>query len=296
MTAKTENKSIERPDWLPAEAWPYPIETLELDGSPIAYTDEGEGPVLLLVHDGMWSYIWGQLIGVLRTDHRVITLDFPGSGLSPESGRSTSLEGDSMLLESFVQALGLDRVTLVVHDLGGAVGVGLAARRPELIDGLVLVNTFAWPPHVRSLRAMFRIMISRPVRAINVATNLIPRLTTTSSGIGRHLDRSGREAFLGGFRHKAARRRFHDLIAAAGDETEYLAELESALGSTLSTKPALTVYGEKNDPFGFQDKFGSLLDDVDEMVIPEGNHFPMADDPEGVAAAIATWHRTKVQA
>lgn len=288
------NQLVERPDWLEHSVWPHEVKSTQVEGRVIAYTDEGTGPALLLVHDGMWSYVWGQLIEQLKDDFRVLTLDFPGSGLSPDDGSRPSLEEDSNLLEAFVDHQSIQKATPVLHDLGGSVGVGLALRRPDFVEGVVLMNTFAWPPQTPSLRAMFKLMTSRPIRSLNVATNLVPRLTTSSSGIGRHLDDAARSTFLGGFEERRARRRFHDLMAAAREETEFLAELEQGLRTTLSGIPALTIYGEKNDPFGFQATFAGYLSDVEEMVIPGGNHFPMCDDPQGVAATIADWHRRKV--
>ena len=297
MTIQAKNKTIQRPEWLPRGVWPYEIRSAVVDGTPIAYTDEGSGRVLLLIHDGMWSYVWGQLIGSLRDRFRVVTLDFPGSGLSPESSaHPPSLNGDSKLVEAFVETLDIQKTTVVAHDIGGAVGVGFAARRPDLVEGLVLVNTFAWPPHVAALTTMFRVMTSSPVRALNTGTNLVPKLTSGRFGIGRHLDAPERHAFLGGFRERAARHRFHDMMSAVRNETAYLAKVEEALSSTLSEKPALTIYGEKNDPFGFQEKFAQYLTNVEEMVIAGGNHFSMADDPHGVAERIASWHEAKLQA
>lgn len=296
MTTEAKNKAIERPEWLPRDVWPHQVRSAVVDGTPIAYTDEGSGDVLLLIHDGMWSYVWGQLIAALRDQFRVVTLDFPGSGLSPESSaHPPSLNGDSMLVEAFVETLDIQKTTVVAHDVGGAVGVGFAARRPDLVEGLVLVNTFAWPPHAAALTTMFRVMTSSPVRALNTGTNLVPKLTSGKLGIGRHLDARARQAFLGGFRDRAARHRFHDMMSAVRNETDYLAQVEEALSSTLSEKPALTIYGEKNDPFGFQEKFAEHLTDVEEMVIPDGNHFPMADDPRAVAERIASWYEEKLE-
>ena len=54
------------------------------------------------------------------------------------------------------------------------------------------------------------------------------------------------------------------------------------------------MFHEKNDPFGFQEKFREYFTDIEMMVIPDGNHFPMADDPIGVANRIRSWHRSKV--
>lgn len=287
---RRDHPTIERPDWLTEQAWPYTIRSVAVGDDTIAYTDEGEGPALLLVHAGMWSFVWGQLIGSLHGDHRVVTLDFPGSGLSPAGAHGPSIAGDARILEAFVDELGLDELTLVAHDLGGPVGLGMAMQRPGMIRGLVLINTFAWVPESAGLRAMLASVSSAPITAVDVATNIVPRLTSGRFGVGRHLDSEGRAAFLGPFRARGPRRRFHDMMGTPLREGEYLAAIEGALRTTLADRPVLTVYGERNDPFGFQARFKTLFPDATELVIPRGNHFPMADDPVLVAAAISDWH------
>jgi len=295
MTTRHDLHTVtDRPGWLPHQAWPFEVRLVTIDGRAVAYTDEGQGPILLLVHDGMWSYVWGQLIETMRDRFRLITLDFPGSGLSPDDNADVSLRSDSMLLERFVDALRLTDMTLVVHDLGGSVGVGLAGRRPELIGGIVFMNTFAWPPDVVPLRIMFRLMTSRPIRAVNVGTNLIPRLSSGVSGVGRHFNDDQRQAFLGGFKRRSSRHRFHDTIASARRDLDFLTETEQVLAAGMADIPALSIYGARNDPFGFQARFRQFLPHIEEMVIEGGNHFPMADDPDGVAHRIADWHRRLV--
>lgn len=289
-TTETPRSTIARPDWLPEEAWRFEIRTADVAGVPIAYTDEGEGRTLLLVHDGMWSYMWGQVIERLSGSFRVVTLDFPGSGLSPNSDRPVTLESDSELLESFVDKLGLKRFTLVAHDLGGGVGIGLAARRPNLVEGMVLTNTFAWPPHVRSLRVMLKTMGSSFMSGLDATTNLIPRLSSGRFGVGRHLNEAERAAFVGPFREKGPRRRFHQLMASVIKESDYLMAVERALSTALAGKPVLTIYGERNDPFGFQARFRDHFPDGEEMIIPKGLHFPMCDDPQGFAEQVSRWH------
>lgn len=294
MTTLQTNKTIDRPDWLPESVWPHRIRTAHIGTTTLAYTDEGQGPALLLVHDGMWSYIWGQLINRLKDDFRVIALDFPGSGLSPDDGGAASLEADSRLLERFADHLELTRFTVIAHDLGGSVSLGLAGRRPELVDGIVAINTFAWPPDGRSLRAMLKVVGGPIVTGMNVGTNFVFRLTSTKFGVGRDLDQGGRRAFLGPFRQEGPRRRFHHLMRAAITESDFLSEVEEGLSAVLAEKPLLTIYGEKNDPFGFQARFKEKSPLAWEMVIPGGNHFPMCDDPAGVASRIAEWHETEV--
>jgi haloalkane dehalogenase len=288
-TMQPDNQTtILRPEWLSERAWPFEIRTALIGGTPIAFTDEGSGPTLLLVHDGMCSYLWVHLIQLLRDRFRVVTLDFPGSGLSPEGALRPGLETDSRILEGLVAHLDLTDLTLVVHDLGGGVGLGLATRHPDLIAGLALINTFAWPATTPGLRGMLRLMGSPLMTAINSRTNLVARATSGRFGVGRHFDREQKDAFLAMFRHKTSRQRFNSLIASAITESEYLSGVEGRLDQ-LAAKPALMIFGKRNDPFRFQGKWRAHFPDVEQMVIQGGYHFPMCDDPDGVAERIALW-------
>jgi len=289
-TTQPDNQHIiHRPDWLSERAWPFQIRTAIIAGTPVAYTDEGKGPVVLLVHDGLCSYLWVHLIDRLYETFRVVTLDFPGSGLSPEVDSPPRLETDSVILEAFVTHLGLTDMTLVTHDLGGGVGLGLATRRPDTITGLVLINTFAWPVTTPGLRGMLRVMGGRLMTAINSATNLVAQATSSRFGVGRHFDRDQKRAFTMMFRHKTSRRRFNALMASATSESAYLSEIEKHL-DRLVAKPALTIFRKRNDPLLCQERWRMHFPDAEQMVIPGGYHFPMCDDPDGVAERIVAWH------
>lgn len=292
MTLPNTNNPIERPSWLEPAVWPHEIRTAYIDGHPVAYTDEGHGPVLVLVHDGLNSYLWVHLISELADRFRVITLDFPGSGLTPGSQTTPDLAGDAALVGSFLDIVQLDRFTLAVHDLGGPVGLAVAAERPERVDGLVLINTFAWPPDSASLRAMLRTMGSRPMAALNSGTNFMARASSTRFGVGRHFDKTQKRAYINMFQRKESRQRFHSTMASASRDIGFLRGVEDSLGA-LSGKPVLTVFGKRNDPFRFQDRWLHHFPDADQMVVPGGYHFPMCDAPEQVARRIAEWHASK---
>src|SRR5256714_10027778 len=80
-----------------------------------------------------------------------IAPDLPGFGRAGKSAAfDNSIDGYSRFLHAFVEALGLARVSLVVHDWG-AVALALAQQRPELIDRLVIADAAPFlpgsPPH-----------------------------------------------------------------------------------------------------------------------------------------------------
>ena len=120
--------------------------SIEVEGRPIRYVDEGEGPLLLFVQAGTGSFLWRDVIVRLRGRFRCVALDVLGAGPSraPE-GRHLDLGAISRILESFVRALDLRDLTLVLHDLGGPVGLGIAPRLHNRIRALIVAESFGWP-------------------------------------------------------------------------------------------------------------------------------------------------------
>ena len=288
--------AVERPRWLPTAQWPYALRKYPYRRSDghvldIHFTDEGTGPALVLVHAGMWSFIWRDAIAALRDDFRCITLDFPGSGLSGGTRHDVDLETYPDIVNSLLDHLGVARATFVIHDLGGVVGIVAAVQRPDRFAGLVATNSFGWPPEGRALQGMLAIVGSRTATATLGTARLVPRLTRTRAGVGRHYGRADRRAFFGPYRHGAAARNFHRAMRSARRSTGLYSLAEQRLMESFSHLPVLTVFGEKNDPFGFADRWRSMFPNARAWTVPAGNHFPMCDDPGGFASRLRTWHR-----
>ncbi|HSP17680.1 MAG TPA: alpha/beta fold hydrolase [Thermoanaerobaculia bacterium] len=284
-----------RPTWLPKRVWPFETFGLEVDGSTLAVTDVGRGPVLLLVHVGAWSFIWRDLISRLATDFRCICFDAPGNGRTVDgAGISINLDTAARAVRGVIEGLDLDDVTLVAHDLGGIAGLGAFARKPERLRGIVAVNAFAWTPQT-PLRIMLAIVGNPLMRELDVLTGIIPRISATSFGVGRNLDEPARQAFLDGMGSRG-RRAFHNYLRDARRSDQLYDEIARALSGPLSTLPLLTIFGEHNDPFHFQQQWKALFPECRQVVLANGNHFPMCDDPDLVAQSIRSWHREWVAA
>ena len=152
-----------------------------------------------------------------------------------------------------------------------------------------MTQGFGWVPEQRTLRAMLALMGSRPVERLNVATNLVPRLTSSSFGVGRRLSGEGKRAFLGPVRQRGRRRPFHRLLADVRRSDRLLASIEQALATTLRDRPLLTIFGERNDPFGFQGRWKALFPPALQAAVANGHHFPMNDDPDLFAKELRSW-------
>jgi haloalkane dehalogenase len=137
-----------RPDWVDDDLFPFESRFVDIAGHTVHSVDEGAGPTLLLLLHGnpTWSFLWRDVIRQLRDDFRCIALDYPGLGLStPRPGYRFQAEEHADVVTGFVDALGLDKATLVGQDWGGLIGLAAVQRRPDVFGRLVLANTWAWP-------------------------------------------------------------------------------------------------------------------------------------------------------
>jgi pimeloyl-ACP methyl ester carboxylesterase len=111
-----------------------------IDGLRIRYVRAGQGPPLVLLH-GLASsiYTWKDVLPALAAGHDVVAVDLPGFGGSdvPERFDGPRAVGTVVTL---MDRLRIPRASLVGNSLGGAVAVAMAARAPERVDRLVLVD------------------------------------------------------------------------------------------------------------------------------------------------------------
>ncbi len=277
------------PAWLPADVWPFETTQLDVDGSRIAISEAGTGPVLLF-YTGIGSFIWRDVMLRLSGDFRCVVLDPPGIGLSEPVPRSAiTLAQSAQAVAAVIEVLDLRNVTLVVHDTGGPPALAAAARTPDRIRAIVGINTFGWQPAGPAFRGMLALMGSAVVRRVDLATGLLARVTATTFGVGRHLDESSRRAYRAGLERSTGA--FHDYLRDARFSAPLYHEVTRALTHTFRRLPLLTIFGERNDPLGFQPQWKRLFPQSRQIAVPQGNHFPMCDDPDLVADAIRRWYR-----
>lgn len=127
--------------------FPFPTETFATDSGSMAYTDVGDGtPVLFLHGNPTWAYLYRHLIDALSDDHRCIAPDYLGFGRSDKPADFSYQPADHAAhIEALCNQLGLDDLSLVLHDWGGPIGLSFALRHPERVRRLVLFNTWGWP-------------------------------------------------------------------------------------------------------------------------------------------------------
>lgn len=116
----------------------------------IAYTDIGSGPPVILMHGiPTWSFLYHEVIDRLAANNRVIAPDFIGHGRSDQRDMfDRSLVAQRAMILGLMNALEIDRASLIGHDTGGGVALMMAVENPGRVNRLVLSNIVAydsWP-------------------------------------------------------------------------------------------------------------------------------------------------------
>ncbi|RAU82216.1 alpha/beta fold hydrolase [Pontibacter arcticus] len=135
-----------KPDWLDTQEYPFTSHYLALDAGNMHYIDEGEGPVIVMLHGTpSWSFLYRNLIKILSRNYRCIALDLIGYGLSdkPEDWNYKP-RGHAANFEALMDHLQLKDITLVVHDFGAPIGFAYAIHHPENVKSIVMLNSWAW--------------------------------------------------------------------------------------------------------------------------------------------------------
>jgi haloalkane dehalogenase len=282
-----------RPAWLDDELFPFESRFVELDGNIVHYVDEGSGPILLMLHGNpVWSFVYREVIAVLRERFRCIALDSPGFGLSTGAPGYRYLAQDhAALLVSFLDRLGLSGLTLVGHNWGGPLGLHAAVQRPDRFERLVLTNTWAWPLNGDPTSEVFSRGMGNPIgRALIRRFNPLVNHFVPSAHKRRKL--SGAE--MAHYRAATATpERRHAGAVLPGElvgARRFFTDLADQL-SAVENLPTLILWADK-DPI-FTDKYRERLEATfpnhTTTVLHGVGHFLQSDAPAEFGQAIESW-------
>src|SRR5262249_50567248 len=216
--------------------------------------DEGRGePVVMLHGNPTWSFYYRHLVLALRDRFRCVVPDHVGCGLSdkPDPSRyDFSLCRRVDDLGRLLDHLGLrERLTLVLHDWGGMIGMGWAARHPERVARLVVLNTAAFPiPKAR--RLPWSLWLGRNTRLgawLILKHNAFCRAAARWCVTRKPLPPDVRAAYLAPYdtqEHRVAVLKFVQTIPIKPDDPGFdiVRDTEAALPKFVD-KPALVCWG-----------------------------------------------------
>ncbi|MEO7386458.1 MAG: alpha/beta hydrolase [Gammaproteobacteria bacterium] len=115
---------------------------MTIDGVRFHYRDEGQGPVVVLIHANFSNLIdWDPWVAALKDHYRVVRFDMSSHGLTgPDPTGDYSLPRTLALTERLVDALGIDKATFGGTSLGGTVAIHYTVAHPDRVERLVLLN------------------------------------------------------------------------------------------------------------------------------------------------------------
>lgn len=279
---------------------PFDAHHARVLGHTMQYLDEGSGPVLLFLHGNPTSsYLWRNIIKALSADYRCIAPDLMGFGGSDKPPLDYRFLTHYSFIEAWVQQLGLDDVTLVVHDWGGPLGFLLAQQHPDRVNAIAFMETFPftleWSRFPRLGKPLFR-GFRRPHlgRLLVMRQNLFINLVLPM-GVKRHLPRSVMARYRAPFR--AVEHRYPILVwpnelpldDQRGETRAVIEDMEQRLPAMpqrlllLYFRPGALI--RKHQVQWLREHIPHL----ETRYCGQGLHYVQEDQPRAIADAVREW-------
>ncbi len=241
-------------------SYPFTSHYFQRHGLHQHYLDEGQGmPVVMLHGNPSWSFYYRRLAVALREEYRVIVPDHIGCGLSDkpvDAAYAYTLEQRVDDLTALLDHLNIKNdITLVLHDWGGMIGMACAARHPERLARLVVMNTAAF--HIpQGMRLPWSLRLCRDTRLgawLILHGNAFARAAAWVGCKRKRMPAALRQAYCSPYTNPQARiatlRFVQDIPLREGDPAYALvSETEAAL-PRFRDIPILIGWGEKDFVF-----------------------------------------------
>ena len=263
---------------------------LELHGHRVIYRIAGSGPPVVLIH-GMLnsSRHWERVAARLADRYTVIAPDLLGHGDSTAPRGDYSLGAHAAGIRDLLAAIGVDRVTIVGHSLGGGIAMQYFWQFPERTDRLVLVSSGGLGAEVSP---MLRTAALPPASWLLAAAS-DRRVLTAVATVARRLKERGSskatplEQFVRALRplgQPGAREAFVHTLRSVIDVHGQRVSARDRL-YLLESMPTLIVWGGRDNtiPIAHGHASHAAIPHSTFRVLPKAAHFPHLEDPEGLA-------------
>lgn len=262
-------------------------------GFHVHYRDEGDPglPLLVVLHGFGDSFTsWEGWVRELKSKFRIISLDFPGHGLT-RAPPGTSLSGDGLadFVDAFAAKLALPKFAVAGNSMGGGVAWQLAVRHPDRINALILVDAAGFPnekppgevPLAFKIlqypvgRAILRNIDNRPLIAEGLKTDVYDKSLITPFIVDRWAEfqrAPGHRAIL--------------MAVDFGSHNAATADLVSAI-----KVPTLILWGESDlliEPAAAR-KFAAAIPGAQLITYSHVGHLPQIEIPQRSAADVAAF-------
>jgi pimeloyl-ACP methyl ester carboxylesterase len=252
---------------------------IDTSTGPVAYDERGTGDatVVLLSSGAHDHHDYDELRALLPDRFRTIALDWPAHGASPPGTAPASVTRFADVVEELVATLVPEGAIVVGNSVGGFSAARLAIRRPELVQGLVLIDAGGFagrPPHVRAFCAL----MARP----GFLRRMYPAFSARYMRARTDADRRARDTGVATTRADPGLRAVAELWRSfASPEHDLRADAHRI------TAPTLVIWG-RHDPV-IPVKLGRRIAEAipgARLVVLDTGHVPHTSDPDAVAAEL----------
>jgi haloalkane dehalogenase len=282
--------------------FPYQKKRQQVLGREMTYVEVGSGdPIVFLHGNPTSSYLWRNILPYAETSGRCIAPDLIGMGDSeklPKSGpASYSFVEHRQYLDALLEALDVrERVILVVHDWGSALGFDWARRHPEAVKGMVymeaIVKPGTWSEFPEPARKIFQAFRSPAGEQIVLQQNAFIEVNLPNTLL-RTLTEEEMDHYRRPFAEPGEGRRpmlsWARQLPFDGDPAD-VTEIITVYGAWLSRSsvPKLFIRSEPGTMQPSSIEFCHRWPAQSEVVV-SGRHYPQEDSPDEVGSALAAW-------
>ncbi len=268
---------------------PPPSMFVELDGMQVHVRDTGprDDPQPIVLLHGMASslHTWEGWRLALEKNHRVISVDLPGFGLTgPSPQGDYRIEGYTRFVLRLLDTLGVRRVVLAGNALGGEIAWQTALLAPDRVRKLILVDSDGYQLSPLSQPIAFQIAGARSLRW--VSERILPRSVIESSvrNVFGHPDKVTQDRVD----------RYFELALRVGNRRALFQRMDQADSGAkeqqirLIKQPVLVLWGAKDGmaPVTFADRFCGDINVCQKVIFPDLGHIPQEESPAQTLAPV----------
>jgi haloalkane dehalogenase len=264
--------------------------------------EAGDGGAIVFLHGNPTSsYLWRNVMPRLESDGRCLAPDLIGMGKSGKPSIAYRFVDHARYLDAWFDALSLERVTLVLHDWGSALGFHWARRHPDRVAAIAFMEAIVkpltwgeWPERAREVFRGFRTpgLGEKLIFEKNVfIENVLP------GSILRKLDPEEMDAYREPFHDPKSRTpmwRWPNEIPLDGEPRDVV-EIVGAYGEWLgqSRVPKLLLAFTPGAILGAElvEHCRRHVRNLEIQHLGRGSHFVQEDEPEAIGAAVRDWRR-----
>jgi pimeloyl-ACP methyl ester carboxylesterase len=258
---------------------------IQIDDMNIHYKDEGQGPVLILLHGVCASlHTWDGWVERLKGHYRIIRLDIPGFGLTgPALDKSLyQIDAAVNLFEKLVNEMKLDKFYLAGNSLGGYIAWNYTLKNPDKVEKLILIDSVGFPQDLPGIISFASNPVIRPF-----AKHIMPRFIFNTAVNQVYGDKSKVT--------KELKDRYFELAMRDGNKgatvdvfTEFrrMCKNESLSEGMKDLKPpTLVMWGTKDTwiPFKYFENWKRELPKAKFIQYEGAGHTPMEEIPDETA-------------